>query len=259
MALVRSERRGRAVLLTLARPAERNALSTALITELGEQVLAAASDPGVGALAITGEGSAFCAGADLKEALDKTRDAEDFRAWLGGWRHVFRTIETLDKPVIAAVQGLALAGGLELVLACDVVVASDEARFGDAHINYGLVPGGGGSKRLPDAIGGRAARWLMFTGEMIDARRAFELGLVQQVLPAEGFSSAVLDLAAGIAQRSPAALAFMKRQTRSPLISDDALDHELEGAVGVVTGSDAREGLSAFVEKRSPAFPSLSG
>ncbi len=259
MALVRSERRGRAVLLTLDRPADMNALNTGLITELGEQVEAAAQDRGIGAIAITGEGRAFCAGADLKEALEKTRDAEVFRAWLGGWRRVFRAIETVDKPVIAAVQGMALAGGLELVLACDVVVASTEARFGDAHINYGLVPGGGGSKRLPDAIGRRAARWLMYTGKMIDARRAYELGLVQEVLPAEGFASAVLDLAAEIGQRSPVALAFMKRHTASPLVSDDALDYEIEGAVGVVTGTDAREGLSAFVEKRAPAFPSLSG
>jgi enoyl-CoA hydratase/carnithine racemase len=183
MSAVRADRHGRVVRLTLARPEEMNAINTELITELGTHVDSAAGDPTVGVVVIAAEGRAFCAGADLKEALAKTGDAGDFRTWLLTWRHVFRRIETMQKPVIAAVQGMALAGGLELVLSCDVVVASSQARFGDAHINYGLVPGGGGSKRLPEAVGTRTARWLMYTGEVIDAERAFLVGLRSSSCP----------------------------------------------------------------------------
>lgn len=249
---------GRVMKLTLNRPEAMNAISTELVEGLIDGLGQAAKEDGIGAVVICAQGSVFCAGADLKEAGAKASDPAEFRAWVRLWMDGFASIDRMPKPVIAAVRGLAVAGGLELVLSCDAVIASSAARFGDVHINYGLVPGGGGSKRLPDAVGSRMARWLMYTGQMIDAAEALEIGLVQSVIPDDGFDAAVDDIMAQMAQRSPAALSFMKFHS-SPNVTLEQLDHEVEAAVGVVTGLDAREGLKAFVEKRRPNFPSIAG
>jgi enoyl-CoA hydratase/carnithine racemase len=133
------------------------------------------------------------------------------------------------------------------------MVASSAAKIGDVHANYGLVPGGGGSQRLPNAIGSRAARWLMFTGEILGADRALDLGLVQQVLPVDEFDDAVWAMGETMAGRSQPGLAFMKRHSR-PGITADGLSLEAAAAAHLVVGPDAREGLAAFNEKRRPHF-----
>lgn len=257
--LVLQVRRGRVLELRLNRPEQMNALSGRLIAELAAAVHGARDDDRVAALFITASGRAFSAGADLIEAKQQLADPARFREGLEVWRSSFRALETLPKPVIAVVDGLAIAGGLELALACDLIVATDRARLGDGHATYGLVPGGGGSQRLPDAVGVRAARWLMYTGELVDAQAARRLGLVQHVVAAAELESWLEETAATLSARSPAALAFFKTMTASPGVTDERLAREVLAAVAVVSGPDAQEGLAAFEAKRPPQFPSVVG
>lgn len=242
---------------TLNRPDQMNALDASMIAGIASAAATLTSDPALSALLVTARGRAFCAGADLIEARELLASPARFRQSLYSWRDAFRALEKCEKPVVALVDGLALAGGLELALACDLIVATDRARFGDGHISYGLVPGGGGSKRLCDAIGTRNARWLMYSGTMVDAAEAKQLGLVQQVIASGDRDSWIDEFAASLGSRSVPALSFMKSMTRSKRVTDDDLEHEIEAAVHVVTSADAREGLAAFQEKRSPVFPSL--
>jgi enoyl-CoA hydratase len=250
-------RRGRVLELRLNRPGQMNALSTQLIAELNEAVRVACVDDTVAAVFITASGRAFSAGADLVEAKAQLADPARFRDGLEVWRATFRALEALPKPVIAVVDGLAIAGGLELALSCDVIVATDRARLGDGHATYGLVPGGGGSQRLPDAVGVRAARWLMYTGALVDAHAAQQLGLVQHVVPAAELDAWLDELAETLSGRSPAALAFYKTMTASAAVTDERLAHEVLAAVAVVSGPDAQQGLAAFEAKRKPRFPSI--
>jgi enoyl-CoA hydratase/carnithine racemase len=252
MSLTR-ERIGSVEWWTLDRPEKMNALDSGLIAGLIDAAAAARADAGIRVVVLTGSGSAFSAGADLDEARSALADRAGFKRMLESWRVAFRELELLPLPVLAAIDGVALAGGLELALSCDVIIASSRSRMGDAHIRYGLVPGGGGTQRLADAVGTRAARWLMYSGALLDAEAAQRLGLVQQVLPAEGFRDELQRLAAGIAERSSTALGFMKRMTRRG-VSDLELQAELEGAVDIVSGPDARAGLDAFIAGATPVF-----
>jgi len=252
-ALVVVEQRGAVRRLALNRPEQMNALSGDLVSALHQAVAAAGADPEVRVVHVTGTGRAFCAGADLIEAEVVTRDAASFRRWLHGWRRAFSSFEECPKPVVALLNGLTLAGGLELALACDYMVASSAARIGDVHANFGLVPGGGGTQRLTDAVGSRAARWLMFSGETLTADRALSLRLVQDVVEADGFEESCWEMGATMAARSQPGLAFMKRLSR-PGITPQGLDLEMDGAAHLVVGPDAREGLAAFRDKRSPRF-----
>ena len=251
------ERRGGVALLTLNRPDQMNALSGQLVLELGQALDRCRRDPEVRVVVLTGAGRAFCAGADLIEAEVVTQDSASFRELLVSWKSAFGAMDASPKPVIAALNGLTLAGGLELALAADFMVASSSAKIGDVHANFGLVPGGGGSQRLTDAVGSRAARWLMFTGAVLDAEQARALGLVQEVFPAESFAEDVWAMAATMAGRSATGLAFMKRMSRSRTVTDNGLDHEIDAAAHLVVGEDAREGLAAFGAKRQPRFTAV--
>ncbi len=244
----------RVAILHLRREKARNALNAELLGRLHEAADAIAGDDEVGAVLVRASGPVFSAGADLVEVAALTPDAPAFHRWLQGMRDALLALERLPQPVVVAVQGTVMAGGLELVLACDVVIASETARLGDGHIRYGFVPGGGGSQRLVRAVGTRMARWLMYTGELLVAEEARSIGLVQHVLPAEGFDDAVLAIVGGIAERSGAALAFMKRLTRDPAVTEDALDWEIAEALRTIGGPEAREGQAAFLEKREPVF-----
>lgn len=250
-------RRARVLELRLNRPEQLNALNGAVIDALESGVRAAGDDPTIAAVFVTANGRAFSAGADLVEAREQVAFPAEFRQGLGRWRRAFRALESCPKPVIAILDGLAIAGGLELALSCDLIVASDRAKLGDGHIAYGLVPGGGGSRRLPDAIGARAARWLMYTGGTVDAHTAQALGLVQHVVPAGELDVWTDTFAKNLSAQSAPALAFMKAMTASDRITDERLHHEIEAAAHVVVGPDAQEGLAAFEQKRSPNFPSV--
>ena len=250
---VRSERRGNTLWLILNRPDAMNALSVPLMRELRAGLRSGSTDASVHSIVITGEGRAFCAGADLAEAKQRVQTPLLFQEGLQEWKATFAQIEACPKPVIAAVNGVALAGGIELALSCDVMVASSGAKLGDVHARYGLVPGGGGSQRLPDAVGTRWARWLMYTGVIIDASQALAIGLVQAVLPQDSFRDSVQALTESMNQRSRPSLALMKRLT-TPDISDFDLSAEIDAAVLLLSGPDAQEGLRAFEEKREPQF-----
>lgn len=251
------EQQGGVALLTLNRPDQMNALNGELVAALGEALARCRADAGVRVVVITGAGRAFCAGADLIESAVVTRDSAAFRELLLSWKSAFSAMGASPKPVIAALNGLTLAGGLELALAADFMVASSSARVGDVHANFGLVPGGGGSQRLTDAVGSRAARWLMFTGETLDAEQARSIGLVHDIFDADTFVDDVWAFATKIASRSATGLAFMKRMSRPRAITDDGLDLEIDAAAHLVVGPDAREGLAAFAEKRSPHFTAV--
>ena len=220
--VVLRQQRGGVLLLTLNRPEQMNALSTGLITVLGDQVAAAAADPATRVIHIAGAGAAFCAGADLIEARSLTRSPADFRAWLLRWRHTFGALGACPKPVVALLNGITLAGGLE----------------------------------LPDAVGSRWARWLMFTGSVLSADRANEIGLVQQVFDDETFEEDCWAMGEKTAGRSQPGLALMKRLS-APSISPQGIELEIEAAAHLIVAEDAREGLAAFEEKRRPHFTAV--
>jgi enoyl-CoA hydratase/carnithine racemase len=257
------ERRGTVGWITLNRPAALNALSALMLEELGQALQQLADDDGARVVVITGTGRAFCAGADLKASkarLDSApaadpRDQPAVR-FVRMAQRLFRRIESLPKPTIAAVNGTAVAGGLELLLACDLVIAAEDAKIGDAHANYGLLPGGGGSVRLARKIGLAQATFLMLTGDLLPARELVACGLINRVVPANAVASGAAELAERLAAKSPLVMQRMKQ-----LINDGveqpkavALRNELLMYALHADSYDRREGLSAFAEKRSPVF-----
>lgn len=249
------ERRGGAVWLTLNRPEVLNSLTPTAVEGLRAGLAAAEADPGVRCVVITGAGRSFCAGTDLG-AIRGGQGPFDLRTFLEQLRDAALAIEASPLPVIAAVNGVACAGGLELVLACDLVVAAEEARIGDAHANYGLVPGGGCSVRLPERVGTVRAKQLLLTGELLPARRLHEWGLVNEVVPGAELTAAVDRIAAVLATRSPLAAARVKRLAAQgrELPRREALDREIDVVVGHAASRDMAEGLAAFAAKRTPVF-----
>jgi enoyl-CoA hydratase len=241
--------------VTLNRPKVMNALNRALFAELDDAFATLAGDSAVRAMILTGAGEkAFAAGADIGElaslsATDGQRLAQHGQA-------VFRRIETCGKPVIAAIQGFALGGGCELAMACTIRIASERARLGQPEVKLGLVPGYGGTQRLPRLVGKGAALKLLLTGDMVGAEEAFRIGLVDEVVPAEALMSRAETLARAIAQQAPLAVAACLRAVNGgyDLPLDAGL--ELEGSLfGLACATeDKTEGTQAFLEKRAPAW-----
>ena len=251
------EKRGPAFWVHLNRPEALNSLTLDLADELQAAIAAAEADPHIRALIFTGAGRAFCAGADLA-ALNAHGGsiAEPLAHFLEELGNTFTRIESSRLPVIAAVNGLALAGGLELVLCCDIVVAANVAKFGDAHANYGLLPGGGGSIRLPRKIGPARATRLMMTGEFVSAAEMERAGLVSQIVPEEALIETTQALAEILATKTPLGLARMKElgAVAGDATLEDGLRRELEIMAAYAFSHDLREGLTAFAEKRKPEF-----
>jgi len=247
------EVRGGAAWITLNRPEALNAISPAMIRELGQALDRAQDEPGLRAVVLGARGRAFCAGADLK-ALKEA--GEDNARFLDDVLAIMNRLERFRLPVIAAVNGMALAGGLELLLCCDLVVAAQSAKIGDAHANYGLLPGGGGSVRLPRKIGPTRAKYLMFTGEFVPAADLVAAGLVNEVVPDGELGAAVERLVGKIATKSPLGLRRMKA------LVDEGMDQPSEVALRaeILVGElharsfDMQEGLAAFDAKRRPRF-----
>ena len=252
------EQRGMACWITLNRPEALNALNGQLIDELGHALDAAEADDTIRAAVLTGAGRAFCAGADLKyvRGILLGDDVEALRSFMVRTGRMFDRVEAFEKPLIAAVNGIAAAGGIELVLACDLVVAVESARIGDAHANYGLLPGGGSSIRLPRKIGPSRAKQLLYTGEFLPAATLHDWGLVNEVVADDALSSAVDTLLDKLVAKSPLVLRHMKQ------LVDDGLDMPLAPALRLEAAAweahgqsaDVREGLTAFVEKRTPVY-----
>lgn len=249
------ERDSGVLTITLNRPRVHNALNAALLGELDRTLADAAGDHAVGAVVLTGAGDkAFAAGADLHElsAYTPTEARDHARAV----QAMFLRIERLPMPVIAAINGVALGGGCELAMACTIRLAADTARFGQPEINLGIVPGYGGSHRLPRLVGRGRAFEMLLTGHPISAGRALEIGLVDRVVPAGSLRSEAHALAREIASKPAVARRFILDAVAAgvDLPASEAQQHEATLFGLVFTTDDMREGTRAFLEKRAPVF-----
>jgi enoyl-CoA hydratase/carnithine racemase len=253
--LVLVERKGPVVVLTLNNP-PLNVLTTLLLDELRDRVLELTKDPRVRALVITGSGDrAFSGGADVREMLPMTRAAATRHSAKG--QALYTLLERAPLPVIAAVRGFCVGGGCEMVQACDFIVASEDAFFGQPEINIGVIPGWGGSRRLTRTIGPtRARRWIM-TGDRVGATEALRDGFLDRVVPAADLLSTAVELATTLARKSPDALAAAKYLVNHAVDPSrrSGLDYERKLWGLLFETSGQREGMRAFIEKRSAEFP----
>ena len=253
------EKKGAGAWVYLNRPNLMNPLNLEIVQEIGEVLEDVERDYSIKAVVITGKGKAFSAGADLtfiKNIFETPEGAQVFAQYTRTWERVFNGLENCRVPVIAAVNGLALAGGLELVLICDMVIASEEARIGDQHANFGLIAGGGGTQRLPRKVGINRAKELLITGDWLTPQKAMEWGLVNQVVPADKLEEVTAELVAKIASKSAAASRAVKLLVNQGMQTNltDALRLEQWAVQYHFTGEDVKEGLAAFKEKRKPNF-----
>ncbi|HZV48760.1 MAG TPA: enoyl-CoA hydratase-related protein [Candidatus Dormibacteraeota bacterium] len=246
------ERDGPVGVITLNRPRVLNALSPELIAELGHALDRLDADPGVGAAVLTGGEKVFAAGADIADMAERTAVDQLLRDQTGRWQ----AVTAFTKPLVAAVNGYALGGGCELALMCDLIVAGDTARFGQPEINLGIIPGAGGTQRWPRTVGKYVAMEINLLGQPIDARRAYRLGLVNRVVPAEVTVAVAVDLARQLAARAPLALRLAKeavnRALETPL--SEGLAAERKSFYFLFATEDQKEGMRAFLEKRRPEF-----
>jgi enoyl-CoA hydratase len=249
------ERTGRVVRLTLNRPDKLNSISPEVVSLLDSALDGLRNDDRC--LVITGAGRAFCAGGDLDAVMALANGETDvISAFHLSITRVLRRIEQLPIPVVCAVNGIAVAGGLEIAAACDIVVADERARFGDGHAVYGLLPGGGGSVRLPRIIGAKRAKLLMMTGRQVSARTMEQWGLVDIVAAPGELEAAVESVVGELVQRSPLGLSRMKHLVDAglELSTDEAIDLEQRVTSEHTLSTDYAEGLAAFREKRLPVF-----
>ena len=247
------DQRDRVGWITLNRPKALNALNDALMEELGQALLAFDADEGVGAIVITGSEKAFAAGADIAAMKDWTyMDVFKGEFITRNWD----TIKRVRKPVIAAVSGYALGGGCELAMMCDFIIAADNARFGQPEIKLGIIPGAGGTQRLPRAVGKAKAMDLVLTGRLMDAAEAERCGLVARVVPGDKLLAESAEAAAAIAGFSGPAVMIAKeavnRASESPL--NEGLLFERRLFHSLFATADQKEGMNAFLEKRPARF-----
>ncbi len=241
--------------ITIQRPEKLNALNTETITELFQVFKKLKQDDAVAVVIITGSGEkAFAAGADILEI--QHHDEISGRIFSTRGQKVFRFIEKLEKPVIAAINGFALGGGCELAMSCHIRLAAENAKLGQPEINLGLIPGYGGSQRLPRLIGPTNALFLLLTGEAIDALKAASMGLVNEVVTGENLMPRATEIAALLAAKAPLARRFMLQAVIEGLDKnlDTALNTESELFGNLCATEDMQEGTSAFLEKRKPTF-----
>ncbi|MDX6710785.1 MAG: enoyl-CoA hydratase [Blastocatellia bacterium] len=248
------EHQDRVAFITINRPEKRNALNIKTREEGAAALDQLAADDSVRVVVFTGAGDkAFIAGADIAEFAGRSAVAQ--RAVMLE-RSLFTAIDNFPKPVIAMINGYCLGGGNELALACDIRIASETASFGQPEINLGIIPGGGGTQRLTRLIGEGKAMELILTGEIIDARTAFALGLVNMVVPPADLKAKTMAMAGRIADKSPIALRMAKEAVKLASRSnlDEGLRREIDLFALCFSSEDKDEGVNAFLEKRKPVF-----
>ena len=250
--MILTETRGRVGLITLNRPQTLNALNNKLMSEVMDALDAFDKDENIGAMVITGNEKAFAAGADIKEMEGKT--AQEMMA--GDHVGVFDRIRSIEKPVIAAVSGWALGGGCELALSCDMIIASDSAKFGQPEINIGVIPGAGGTQRLTRAVGKALAMEMILNNRTLSAQEAVQLGLVNRVHPVSDYLNEAVKLADEIASRAPLAVRAAKKMINASYESTlaEGLAKEKQTFYNLFNTEDQKEGMKAFVEKRKPEW-----
>lgn len=240
--------------VTWARPEARNAFTQQMLIDLRALLLDLEGSPETRVVVLTGSHGVFSSGADLAEL--QASGPDEVRRSNRDWIDLFATIERLDVPVIASVTGPAVAGGTELTLACDLVVAAESAVFGLSEMRVGVIPGAGACVRLTRWVGRAAAKEILFTGDPLTARRAHEVGLVTRVVPDEELARETRDLAARVASRSSSALRAAKRAVNigSELDLDRGIEFVLGEFSALFAGPDQTEGMAAFLEKRAAVF-----
>ena len=240
--------------LTINRPKALNALNSALLVELADAVDAIEKDDSIKVLILTGEGKSFVAGADITEMKDKT--PEQARSFAGMAMAIFRKMELMEKPVIAAVNGFALGGGCEIAMACDIRIASDKAKFGQPEVGLGITPGFAGTQRLPRIVGVAKAKELIYTGRMIDSNEALQIGLVNAVTTPETLLEEAMTMAKMIAKNSQSAVRYAKTAINRGIETDIETGMLIEKDIfGLCFANDEqKEGMTAFVEKRKANF-----
>jgi enoyl-CoA hydratase len=245
-----TETRGRVALISLNRPDALNALNRELLTELTAALKAFDEDEAIGTIVITGNERAFAAGADIKEMAGASAVDMLKRDQIS----LFDLIQQIKKPIIAAVSGWCLGGGNELAMSCDMIVASEKARFGQPEINLGVIPGAGGTQRLTRAVGKAIAMEMVLNNRTLTADEAYQFGLVNRVVPLDSYLDAALDLAAEIAARAPLAIQLGKEAVNHAYESflSDGLADERRAFYFLFASQDQQEGMQAFSEKRTP-------
>lgn len=249
-------RQGAALELRLNRPQSKNSLDEALVDELADSLEAAAGDPSVRVLVLSGAGGAFCSGVDLRSAASELHDSVRLSARLAGFHRVIRAIAGAPQPVLAAVDGPAVGFGADLSYACDLRLASTRAYFEEKFVAIGLMPDGGGTFHLSRLIGlGRALEHQLL-GTRFDAEKALELGIVNRVVAPEALAAETTRLSEQLAAAAPLAVRAIKRALRAGLDGSlaDALERERAGQLELLASADAREGVTAFLARRAPAF-----
>jgi enoyl-CoA hydratase len=239
-------------LVRLNRPEARNALNRLLLQELMDALEAFDSDPQIGAMVITGDERAFAAGADIREMAE----ASTIDMLNSPMIESFDRIRRMKKPVIAAVSGYSLGGGCELALSCDMIIASETARFGQPEITIGVIPGAGGTQRLTRALGKAIAMEMVLNNRMLTAEEAHQLGLVNHVFPVERYLDEAVKLAAEISARAPIAVRLGKEAINEAfeLSLSEGLKAERRSFYNLFASKDQKEGMKAFIEKRKPEW-----
>ncbi len=245
-----TETRGRVGLVTLNRPEAMNALNPTILRELMDALEAFDADKNVGAMVLTGSERVFAAGADIKEMVEASEEQMRQSPFIGS----FDRIRGIKKPVIAAVSGWALGGGCELAMACDMIVASEKAKFGQPEITIGVIPGAGGTQRLTLAVGKAIAMEMVLNNRTLSAAEALQLGLVNRVVPVESYLQEALSLAEEIAGRAPVAVRAGKQAVNAAFEGSltEGLFTEKELFYSLFSTEDQKEGMRAFIEKRKP-------
>ncbi|WP_241962227.1 enoyl-CoA hydratase/isomerase family protein [Rhodococcus opacus] len=243
--------------ITLDRPQKFNALNSAMIQQFNEALDTVAEDPDVRAVVVSGTGKAFAAGADI--AQYEKAEAAQFAAFTRACNDLCDRIDTFEKPVIAAVNGLALGGGFEIVLACDIVIAAESASFGLPEVSLGLLPGWGGTQRLPQFVGPNRARHLIMTAGRLSAAEANQSGIVSQICALDDLTETARTLATDIAGRAPLAVAAIKKAVgyaTAAVPGNRGPGYALEQSLlfDLFASEDGREGIASFVQKRPARF-----